>query len=38
MVLPEEEREEFLAQNDAVGMTKQGLKQVLKDRDQAKKV
>ena len=34
--LPVEEREEFLAQNDVAGMTKQELQQVLKDRDQAK--
>jgi len=34
--LPGEEREEFLAQNDVAGMTKQELQQVLKDRDQAK--
>lgn len=33
--LPEEEREEFLSQNDVAGMTKQELQQVLKDRDQA---
>ncbi|HHY28491.1 MAG TPA: DUF3102 domain-containing protein [Desulfitobacterium dehalogenans] len=31
-----EEREEFLAQNDVAGMTKQELQQALKDRDQAK--
>lgn len=34
--LPAEEREEFLAQNDVAGMTKQELQQALKDRDQAK--
>ncbi len=34
--LPEEEREEFLAQNDVPGMTKQELQQALKDRDLAK--
>ena len=36
MGLPEEEREEFLTQNDVTGMTKQELQQALKDRDQAK--
>jgi hypothetical protein len=33
--LPEEEREEFIAQNDVGSMTKQQLQQALKDRDQA---
>ncbi|EQB20307.1 Protein export cytoplasm protein SecA ATPase RNA helicase [Dehalobacter sp. UNSWDHB] len=33
--LPEEEREEFIAHNDVGSMTKQGLQQALKDRDQA---
>ena len=32
--LPEEEREEFIAQNDVGSMTKQELQQALKDRDQ----
>ena len=32
--LPEEEREEFIAQNDVGNMTKQELQQALKDRDQ----
>lgn len=34
--LPEEEREEFIAQNDVADMTTQELQQALKDRDQAK--
>ena len=34
--LPEEEREEFLTQNDVAGMTKLELQQALKDRDLAK--
>ena len=34
--LPAEEREEFLAQNDVTGMTKQELQQALKERDLAK--
>ena len=34
--LPEEEREEFIAQNDVGSMTKQELQHALKDRDQAK--
>lgn len=34
--LPEEEREEFIAQNDVGNMTKQELQHALKDRDQAK--
>ncbi|SHN75210.1 DUF3102 domain-containing protein [Desulfitobacterium chlororespirans] len=34
--LPEDEREEFLAQNDVAGMTKLELQQALKDRDLAK--
>ena len=33
--LPEEERKEFIAQNDVGSMTKQELQQALKDRDQA---
>lgn len=33
--LPEEEREEFIEQNDVGSMTKQELQQALKDRDQA---
>jgi len=34
LVLPEEEREEFIAQNDVGSMTKQELQQAHKDRDQ----
>ena len=35
LVLPAEEREEFLAQNEVTGMTNQELQQILKDRDLA---
>ncbi|MEL1134543.1 DUF3102 domain-containing protein [Desulfitobacterium sp. THU1] len=37
LALPEGDREEFIAQNDVAGMTKEELQQALKDRDLAKR-